>query len=49
MSTKFAVLDERDELVTSLYTRTQGRPVDVIQESLEEIAGRLPPDVAIRE
>ncbi len=42
VTTKFAVLDEKDELVTSLYSRTQGRPVDVIQESMEVIKNRLP-------
>jgi len=48
VTTKFAVLDERDELVTALYTRTQGRPVDVIQDSMEEIFNRLPPSVEIK-
>ncbi len=48
VTTKFAILDEHDELVTSLYSRTQGRPVDVIQSSMKEIASRLPSDVQIR-
>lgn len=48
VTTKFAVLDEKDELVTSLYTRTLGRPVDVIQESMQKILARLPPDVEIK-
>lgn len=48
VTTKFAVLDEHDELVTSLYTRTLGRPVDIIQSAMKEIAGRLSPDVEIR-
>lgn len=48
VTTKFAVLNERNELVTSLYTRTLGRPVEVIQECMGEIAGRLSPDVQIK-
>lgn len=48
VTTKFAVLDEKDELVTSLYTRTLGRPVDVIQESMQKILARLPADVVIK-
>ncbi|MDP2728792.1 MAG: acyl-CoA dehydratase activase, partial [Dehalococcoidia bacterium] len=48
VTTKFAVLDEKDQLVTSLYTRTQGRPVDVIKEAMEEIASSLPPGMEIR-
>lgn len=48
VTTKFAVLDERDELVTALYTRTLGRPVDVIQDSMTEIFNRLPANVEIK-
>lgn len=48
VTTKFAVLDEKDELVTSLYTRTLGRPIDVIQESMQKILARLPADVVIK-
>ncbi len=47
VTTKFAVLNDHDELVTSMYTRTQGRPVDVIQACMKEIQGRLPADVQI--
>lgn len=48
VTTKFAVLDERDELVTSLYVRTQGRPVDVIQKSMQAVRDRLPASAEIR-
>ncbi len=37
-----AALDERDELVASLYVRTEGKPIVVVQRSLKEIAERLP-------
>jgi len=42
VTTKFAILDEGDELVTSLYTRTQGQPIAVIQQALKEIENKLP-------
>jgi predicted CoA-substrate-specific enzyme activase len=48
VTTKFAVLNEDDQLVTSLYTRTQGRPIDVVQQGLREIADRLPPKTSIQ-
>lgn len=42
VTTKFAVLDQEDELVTDLYTRTLGRPVQVVQEGLQQTARQLP-------
>ncbi len=47
VTTKFAVLDEEDRLITSLYTRTMGRPVQVSQGGLERLAQRLPADVEV--
>ena len=32
VTTKFAVLDENDELVTYTYLLTQGKPIDMVQE-----------------
>ncbi len=48
VTTKFAVLDEDNQLVTSLYWRTQGKPIAMVREGLREIARRLPPDVRVR-
>ena len=48
VTTKFAALDEEDRLVTSLYLRTQGRPIAMIQQGLRELATRLPPGVQIK-
>jgi len=42
VTTKFAVLDEEDRLVASLYLRTQGKPIAMIQHGLKELAKRLP-------
>ncbi len=48
VTTKFAVLDEDDNLLASLYTRTQGQPIRVVQEGLRQIAAEVPPGVEIR-
>jgi predicted CoA-substrate-specific enzyme activase len=48
VTTKFAALDEEDRLVTSLYLRTQGRPIAVIQQGLKELATRLPSQANIK-
>jgi len=48
VTTKFAALDEQDRLVTSLYLRTQGRPIAMIQQGLRELATRLPPGAQIK-
>ncbi|MBI4302665.1 MAG: 2-hydroxyglutaryl-CoA dehydratase [Chloroflexi bacterium] len=42
VTTKFAVLDEKSDLVTSLYWRTSGKPITMIQEGLKEVEQRLP-------
>ncbi len=48
VTTKFAVLDKDDELVTSLYLLTQGKPIIMVQQGLEQIEQRLPKDAEIR-
>lgn len=48
VTTKFAVLNERDELITSLYTRTLGRPIAAIQDGMRQIERELPSEVVIR-
>jgi len=48
VTTKLAALDEEDRLVTSLYLRTQGRPIAMIQHGLKELATSLPPQAQIK-
>ena len=48
VTTKFAALDEEDRLVTSLYLRTHGRPIAMIQQGLKELATRLPAGAQIK-
>ncbi len=48
VTTKLAALDEEDRLVTSLYLRTQGRPIAMIQQGLKELATRLPAEAQIK-
>jgi len=47
VTTKFAVLDKSDELVTDLYLLTQGKPIEMVQQGLKQIKQQLPKDVAI--
>ncbi|WP_027719464.1 acyl-CoA dehydratase activase [Desulfovirgula thermocuniculi] len=47
VSTNLAVLNEAGEVLAGLYLRTRGRPIEAIQDGLREIAGLLPPGVAI--
>lgn len=48
VSTKFALLNEEDRLLTSLYMRTQGQPIAAVQRGLRDVAGRLPADAEVR-
>ena len=41
VSTKFALLDERDTLLTKLYLPTQGRPIDTVTQGLRLIQKQL--------
>jgi predicted CoA-substrate-specific enzyme activase len=47
VTTKFAVLDRNDELVTSLYLLTQGKPIDMMQQGLKQVKQQLPKDIDI--
>ncbi|MBI4284035.1 MAG: 2-hydroxyglutaryl-CoA dehydratase [Chloroflexi bacterium] len=47
VTTKLAVLNENDELITHLYTLTQGKPIAMVQQGLVRIKERLPADVTI--
>ncbi len=47
LTTKFAVLGERNELIAHLYTRTMGQPIKVVQEGLQQIRQKLPASVEI--
>ncbi len=47
VTTKVAVLDESDELVTNIYLLTQGKPIEMVQQGLERIKQQLPKEVDI--
>jgi predicted CoA-substrate-specific enzyme activase len=47
VTTKFAVLNESDELLTQLYLTTQGKPIGVVQQGLRQIRQQLPKDINI--
>jgi len=48
VTTKFAVLNADDELIADSYLLTQGKPITVVQQGLEQIRQHLPADVEIR-
>ncbi|OPX89227.1 MAG: Activator of (R)-2-hydroxyglutaryl-CoA dehydratase [Pelotomaculum sp. PtaB.Bin104] len=47
VSINIVILDEAGSVITGLYLRTQGRPIEVIQEGLKQTAGLLPADLEI--
>lgn len=47
VSTNLVVVNQEGEVMGSLYLRTQGQPVRVIQEGLQQLAGLLPADIEI--
>jgi predicted CoA-substrate-specific enzyme activase len=47
VTTKLAVLDEYDKLITNLYLLTEGKPIEMVQQGLTQIKQQLPEDVNI--
>ncbi|MBE0415276.1 MAG: 2-hydroxyglutaryl-CoA dehydratase [Dehalococcoidia bacterium] len=48
VTTKLVALDEGDQLVSSLYLRTQGKPIAMVQQCLKETSTMLPPGAQVR-
>lgn len=47
ISIKIVLIDEKDELLYSLYRRTEGDPIGAIQRGLKELRGKIPPNTAV--
>jgi len=47
VTTKLALLNESDELISHIYLLTQGRPIDAVQQGLRIIREQLPQDADI--
>ncbi len=47
VTTKFAVLDARDAVIATLYTRTRGDPIAALQNGLRELRAQMPRGVVI--
>ncbi len=47
VTTKYAVLDKDNQLVTAVYVLTQGKPIEMVQYGLKQIQQQLPRDVDI--
>ena len=48
VTTKFAVLDKDNQLITAVYILTQGKPIEMVQQGLKQIKQLLPKDIEIR-
>jgi len=48
VTTKFAALNNNNELITCIYLPTQGKPITMVQQGLKQIQQQLPKDVEIR-
>ncbi|MBM2825007.1 MAG: putative CoA-substrate-specific enzyme activase [Dehalococcoidales bacterium] len=48
VTTKLAVIDNNDTLITDIYLLTQGKPIETVQQGLLQIKQQLAADVAIR-
>lgn len=47
VSTNLVIIDEANEVVASIYRRTQGQPIRAVQEGLQELAAQLEDPVEI--
>jgi predicted CoA-substrate-specific enzyme activase len=47
ITTKVVVLDERDQVLTKVYLRNSGRPLEAIQQGMEEVLAQLGKEVSI--
>ncbi len=47
VSTNLVVLDERGNVVSLIYRRTQGQPINAVKEGMKEIQADLPGDIEI--
>ncbi|NWF77182.1 MAG: 2-hydroxyglutaryl-CoA dehydratase [Chloroflexi bacterium] len=47
VTTKMALLDDQDQLIACTYLRTQGKPISIIQQGLEDIRKQMPPQAEI--
>ncbi|HHY41212.1 MAG TPA: 2-hydroxyglutaryl-CoA dehydratase, partial [Syntrophaceticus sp.] len=45
VSTNLIVIDEKDEVLASLYLRTQGQPIRAIQEGMAQLSNLVPDEV----
>ena len=47
VTTKLAVLDEREELLAKLYLLTEGKPVEMVQQGLSQVEQQIPENAEI--
>jgi len=44
---KMVVMDERDEILTKVYLRNSGRPIEAIQQGMEKVVAQLEKEIPI--
>ena len=47
VTTKLALLNERDEFICDVYLPTQGKPIEMVQEGLRQIQRQMPQEAEI--
>ena len=47
VSTNLVIIDEKEEVVASVYRRTQGQPIAAVQRGLKELAEKLPQTIEV--
>ena len=48
VTTKFALLDENNELMAHIYLPTSGKPIETVQSGLKQLTKSIPSDAKIR-
>ncbi|GAW94243.1 acyl-CoA dehydratase activase [Calderihabitans maritimus] len=48
VSTNIAVIDEKEEVLTTLYIRTQGQPIAAVKRGLKMVREQLPENINVR-
>lgn len=48
VSTNLVIIDEEENVVSSVYLRTRGQPIDAVKRGLQELAHKLPTAVDVR-
>ncbi|SNR99868.1 CoA-substrate-specific enzyme activase, putative [Anaerovirgula multivorans] len=48
VSTNIVLMDENNEIIDKIYTKTQGKPIDAIQRGLKEIKSNIEEEIKVK-